>query len=119
MSNLRNNVQLIGNLGKEIELKTTPTGKYVTSFSIATRDAYKNQAGETIEDTQWHNVVAWGKQAELLAKFLKKGSKVYVQGKLMHRSYDDANGVKRYITEVKLNNFELMTQSSAVAKVTS
>jgi len=113
MSSLRNNVQLIGNLGKEIELKTTPSGKYVTTFSIATKEAYKNQAGETIEDTQWHNIVAWGKQAELLSKFLKKGSKVYVQGKLMHRSYDDANGFKRYVTEVKLNNFELMSQLAA------
>jgi len=103
MKNLRNSVQLIGRLGKDPEVKTLDNGNTVASFSIATSDYYKNAAGEKVEDTQWHNVVAWGKKAELVSSYLKKGNEVAIEGKLIHRNYETSNGEKRYVTEVNMN----------------
>jgi len=105
MNNLKNSVQLIGNLGRDVELKTIASGSQVAKITIATNDYYKNNKGETITETQWHNLVAWGKTAELMAKLLKKGSEVAIQGKLMHRSYEDKEGNVRYTSEVKVNEF--------------
>jgi single-strand DNA-binding protein len=106
MKNLRNSVQLIGWLGKDPEVKDFNDRKKA-SFSIATTDSYKNQKGEKVEDTQWHNVVIWGKLAGIAEKYLKKGAEVAVEGKLVHRVYE-ANGEKRYITEININDMVML-----------
>ncbi len=103
MKNLRNSVQLIGRLGKDPEVKQLTSGKTLTTFSIATSDSYKNAQGEKVEDTQWHNMVAWGKTAEIAGEYLKKGKEVAIEGKLIHRSYETSNGEKRYVTEINVN----------------
>jgi len=105
MKSLRNSVQLIGRLGKDPELRTFDSGSQMAAFTLATTDAYKNQKGEKVEETQWHNIVVWGKPAEVVSKYLKKGSEVVLEGRLMHRQYETAAGEKRYITEVNVNDF--------------
>jgi len=96
-----NKVTLIGNLGKDPELSYTPSGVAVAKFSVATGEKWKDQEGNVQEHTEWHNIVAWRKLAEICGQYLKKGSKVYLEGKLQTRSWDDKNtGVKRYTTEV-------------------
>jgi single-strand DNA-binding protein len=95
-----NKVILIGNLGKDPELKYTPSGAAVTNFSIATSERWKDKDGNSQERTEWHNIVLWNRQAEIAKEYLSKGSPVYIEGRLQHRSYDDKEGVKRYITEV-------------------
>lgn len=96
-----NKVTLIGNLGKDPELSYTPSGVAVAKFSVATGERWKDQEGNMQEHTEWHNIVAWRKLAEICGQYLKKGSKVYLEGKLQTRSWDDKNtGVKRYMTEV-------------------
>src|SRR5690554_513441 len=100
MSTLNNKVQLIGNLGAAPEVKTTESGKTMATLSIATTDRYKDSNGEKQENTQWHRVVAWGKTAEIAEKYLKKGSRIAIEGRLNNRSYDDKNGEKKYIPEV-------------------
>jgi single-strand DNA-binding protein len=106
MKSLRNSVQLIGRLGKDPEVKAFEKNKKA-SFTIATTDSYKNQKGEKIEDTQWHNVVIWGKLAGVAEKYLKKGNEVAIEGKLIHRSYE-TNGEKRYITEINVNDLVML-----------
>ncbi|MTI22820.1 single-stranded DNA-binding protein [Fulvivirga sp. RKSG066] len=103
MKNLRNSVQLIGRLGQNPEVKTLENGNTIATFSMATSDHYKNAQGEKVEDTQWHNVVAWGRKAELVSQYLKKGSEVAIEGKLVHRSYETNKGEKKYITEINMN----------------
>ena len=110
MKSLRNNVQLIGHLGKDPEVKKFDSGSMLASFSIATSDTYKNQKGEKITDTQWHNIVVWGKLAEIAAKYLKKGEEVCVEGKLIHRNYETETGEKRYITEISVNDFLMLSK---------
>ncbi|MBT8229668.1 MAG: single-stranded DNA-binding protein [Saprospiraceae bacterium] len=105
MNALRNSVQLVGNLGNEVDLKTLDSGTTVASFPLATNEYYKNAKGEKIQQTQWHNIIAWGKPAELMKSYLSKGSEVMVRGKLTSRSYEDKEGTKRYITEVRVNEF--------------
>ena len=96
-----NKVMLIGNLGKDPELSYTASGVAVAKFSIATNERWKDQEGNVQERTEWHNIIAWRKLAEICGQYLKKGSKVYLEGKLQTRSWDDKNsGVKRYTTEV-------------------
>ena len=107
MKNLRNSVQLIGNIGKDPEVKTFEKSKKA-SFSIATNESYKNQKGEKVEETQWHNVVVWGKLADVVEKYLKKGNEVAIEGKLVHRSYETATGEKRYITEINVNDLLML-----------
>lgn len=107
MKSLRNSVQLIGRLGKDPEVKTFGE-KTKASFSIATSDSYKNQKGEKIEDTQWHNVVIWGKLAGIAEKYLKKGNEVAVEGKLVHRTFETTEGEKRFITEINVNDLVLL-----------
>jgi single-strand DNA-binding protein len=99
-----NKVMLIGNLGKDPELRYTSSGTAVANFSMATSSSYKDQDGNIQERTEWHNIVAWKKLAEITGEYLHKGAKVYVEGQLQTRSYDDKNGVKRYTTEVKIDN---------------
>ena len=100
MNNLRNRVQLIGNLGKNPEIKTLESGIKLAKFSIATNETYKNAKGDKVTDTEWHNIIAWNKTAELAEMFLEKGKEVAIEGKLTTRSWDDENGNKKYITEV-------------------
>jgi single-strand DNA-binding protein len=100
MNTLRNKVQLIGNLGNDPEIINLESGKTLAKFAIATNESYTNTKGEKITDTQWHNVVAWGKTAQIIEKYVTKGKEVAIEGKLTSRSYDDKDGAKRYITEV-------------------
>ncbi len=107
MKSLRNSVQLIGRLGKDPEVKTFGEKKKA-SFSIATSDSYKNAKGEKVEDTQWHNVVIWGKLADVVEKYVKKGQEVVVEGRLVHRDYETDKGEKRYITEINVNDLVML-----------
>ena len=105
---MKNKVQLIGNLGKDPEIKTTDNGKKLARFSVATNEVYRTPSGEKIEDTQWHNLIAWGKVADIAEKFLRKGKEVAVDGKLIHRNYLDKEGKKRTITEIQVNELLLI-----------
>jgi len=115
MNNLKNKVQLIGNLGGDPEVKTMESGKTLAKVSLATSETYKKGSGEKVTDTQWHNLVTWGKTAEFAEKYLKKGQRVAVEGRLVNRSYEDKAGVKRYVSEVVVNEF-LMLSPKAEAK---
>ncbi len=106
MKSLRNSVQLIGRLGKDPDVKVFNERKKAW-FSIATTDTYKNQKGEKVEDTQWHNIVIWGKMAGVAEKYLKKGQEIALEGKLVHRMYEN-NGEKKYITEINVNDFVML-----------
>lgn len=108
MNTLKNKVQLIGNLGNDPEIINLETGKKLAKFSVATNESYKNAQGEKITDTQWHNVVAWGKTADIIEKYATKGKEVAIEGKLTSRSYETKTGEKRYITEVVCNELLLL-----------
>lgn len=110
MNTLRNKVQLIGHVGNAPEILTLESGKKLAKFSIATNESYKNAKGEKITDTQWHNVVAWGKTAELIENYVPKGKEIGVEGKLTSRTYEDKDGVKRYVTEVVCNELLLLSK---------
>jgi len=112
MSNLRNSVQLIGRLGKDPEVRTFDSGRKLATFSIATTDSYKNQKGEKVQETQWHNLVIWGKLADIAGQYLKKGNEVAIQGKLVHRSYETSAGEKKYITEVNVSDMVMLRDKS-------
>jgi single-strand DNA-binding protein len=103
-----NKVTLIGNLGKDPELRYTSSGVAVATFSLATNESWKDQDGNLQDKTQWHNIVAWKKLAEICGEYLKKGSKVYLEGRLQYRTYDDKNGVKKYITEIVLDEMLML-----------
>ena len=109
---LKNKVQLIGHLGNQPEIRNTETGKKLASFSVATNENYRNSKGEKVTETQWHNLVAWGKLADIAEKFLNKGSEVAIEGKLIHRSYSDKEGNKKYSTEVQVNELLLLGSRS-------
>ena len=111
---LKNKVQLIGNVGNAVEIKNTESGKKLARFSIATNESYRNAKGEKVTETTWHNLVAWGKVAELAEKFLLKGTEVVIEGKLTNRSYTDKDGNKKYVSEVQVNEL-LLLGSKAVA----
>ncbi|MCK5401950.1 MAG: single-stranded DNA-binding protein [Flavobacteriaceae bacterium] len=108
MNTLRNKVQLIGNLGNDPEIINLESGKTLAKFSIATNESYKNASGEKVTDTQWHNVVAWGKTAEIIEKYVTKGKEVAIEGKLTTRSYETKEGEKRYVTEVVCNELLML-----------
>jgi single-strand DNA-binding protein len=110
---LKNKVQLIGNLGSNPEIKTLDGGKKLARFSVATNEVYRNTKGEKVTETQWHNLVAWGKVAEIAEKFLTKGSEVAIEGKLMNRTYNDKDGVKKYYTEVQVNELLMLGDKSS------
>jgi single-strand DNA-binding protein len=109
---LKNKVQLIGNLGANPEVKNTENGKKLARFSIATSEKYRNAKGESVSETQWHHVVAWGKVADIVEKYLSKGSEVALEGKLVYRNYNDKEGNKKYITEIQVNELLLLTKAS-------
>lgn len=99
---------IIGRLTKDPEARTTPTGANVTTFSVATNFSWKDQSGNKQDKTEYHNVVAWRKLAEICAQYLKKGSKVYIEGRLQTRSWDDQSGNKRYMTEIIADNMIML-----------
>ncbi len=111
MNTLRNKVQLIGNLGNDPEIITTDSGKKLAKFSIATNESYKDSNGERVTDTQWHNVIAWGKIAEIIESYVTKGKEVAIEGKLINRSWEDKEGNKRYTTEVVCNELLMLGKS--------
>lgn len=108
MNSLRNRVQLIGNPGMDPEIKNLENGAKLAKFSMATNENYKNNKGEKVTDTQWHTIIAWGKTAELVEKYIRKGKEVGVEGKLVTRTYETKEGEKRYVTEVVMNEFLLL-----------
>jgi single-strand DNA-binding protein len=105
MNTLRNSVRLVGNLGMDPEVKSFDNNRKLAKVSIATNETYKNDKGEKITDTQWHNLVAWGSQAKFAEDFLKKGDEIAIEGKLSSRSYVDKDGNKKYVTEIVVNEF--------------
>jgi single-strand DNA-binding protein len=108
MNDLRNRVQLIGRLGMNPEIKETESGRKMARTNIATSDHYTNAKGEKVSETQWHNIIAWGKTAEIMEKYLQKGHEILIEGKLMHRQWTDKEGAKRYFTEVQVNSLLMM-----------
>ncbi len=108
MNSLANRVTLIGNLGKDPETKTTDSGKKITHFTLATNDGYKNSEGERVNETTWHNIVAWNGLADIAGKFLKKGREVAVEGRIVYRTYEDKKGVTKNITEIVLSDLVLL-----------
>ena len=108
MNTLKNKVSLIGNLGFDPEVREIAKGRKVARISVATNDSYRNANGERVTDTQWHTVVAWGRTAEQVERLLRKGTPVALEGRLVHRSYDTKEGIKRYVTEIVMNDFQLL-----------
>lgn len=113
MNALRNKVQLIGNLGNAPEVRTTESGKKLVKFSIATNESYRNAKGEKVTETQWHNIIAWGKVADIAEKYLTKGTEVAIEGKLMNNNYTDKEGNKRYSTEIQVHELLLLGSKPA------
>jgi single-strand DNA-binding protein len=108
MNTLRNKVQLIGNLGNNPEVKALESGRKLAKFSLATSETYKTKAGDKVKETQWYNLVVFGKIASVAEKYLKKGSRVAIEGKLTNRNYTDKNGVIRFVTEVQVNELLML-----------
>ena len=103
-----NKAILLGNLGKDPEIRKLDDGRAVANFSIATSESYKNKSGEKVTNTEWHNVVLWTPLAEIAESYLKKGSQVYIEGKISNRSYEDKEGVKKYISEIVGRDIRLL-----------
>jgi single-strand DNA-binding protein len=110
MNAIKNKVQLIGHLGQSPEIKNIADGKKVANFSVATNESYKNLQGEKVAETQWHNIVAWSKLAEIAEKYLVKGIEVAIEGRLVNRTYTDKQGIKRYVTEILANEILILTK---------
>ena len=108
MSTLRNKVQLIGHVSNDPEIKTFDGGKKLAKLNVATNESYKNDKGEKVEETQWHSLIAWGKTADIIEKYVVKGKEIAIEGKLTHRSYEDKNGEKRYVTEVVIDELLML-----------
>lgn len=107
MKSLKNSVQLIGRLGNDPEVRNFESGKKMASFSLATNETYYNNKGEKVTDTQWHNIVVWGKKVDVVENYLNKGSEIAMEGKLINRSYEK-DGEKKYVTEISLNELHMM-----------
>jgi single-strand DNA-binding protein len=104
-----NKVILIGNLGRDPEVRSTPSGQPVANFSIATNRRWKDRDGNRQEQTEWHNIVCWGRQAEVAGQYLTKGKRIYVEGRLQTRSWEDKqSGEKKYRTEIICENFQML-----------
>jgi single-strand DNA-binding protein len=103
-----NKVILVGNVGKDPELRYTPSGTAVCTFSLATSERFKNKQGEQQERTEWHNIVVWAGLAEVCGKYLAKGKQIYLEGRIQNRSYDDRDGNKRYITEIIASEMQML-----------
>lgn len=111
---LKNKVQLIGNLGAAPEVRNTESGKKLVRFSIATSESYRNTKGERVKETQWHNVIAWGTVADVVEKYLVKGSEIALEGKLIYRNYTDKEGQKKYVTEIQMNEMLMLGSKPSV-----
>ena len=109
-----NKVILIGNLGKDPELRYLPSGQAVTKFSLATGSKWKDKEGQWQDRTDWHNIVAFGKTAEICNEYLKKGSQVYIEGRIQTRSYDDRDGNKKWITEIIAQSMQMLGRKGEV-----
>jgi single-strand DNA-binding protein len=104
-----NKVILIGNLGRDPEVRSTPSGQPVASFTLATSRRWRDKGGAKQEQTEWHNIVVWGKQAEIAGQYLTKGKQVYIEGRLQTRSWEDRqSGEKKYRTEIVCDNFQML-----------
>ncbi len=103
-----NKVILVGNLGQDPEVRYTPSGIAVCNMRLATNEAYRDAEGNLVERTEWHNLVAWGRLAEICSQYLRKGSKVYVEGSLQTRSWEDRDGNTRYTTEIKIREMVML-----------
>ncbi|MBD3403226.1 single-stranded DNA-binding protein [candidate division GN15 bacterium] len=108
-----NKAILVGRLGRDPELRYTPGGRAVASFSIATTERWTGQDGQRNESTTWHNIVAWGRQAEVMKEYLSKGRLVYIEGRIDNRTYDDKEGNKRFTSEVVVQNFQFLESRGA------
>ena len=111
-----NKAMIVGNLTRDPDLRTTPTGKSVCSFGVATNRRWKDQNNNLKEETEFHEVVAWGKPAEIISQFLKKGHKVYIEGRLRTRQWEGQDGVKRQRTEIIMENFIPLTPKGTSAQ---
>ncbi len=114
-----NKAMLIGNVVRDPEMRTTPSGQNVTSFSVATNFVWKDASGQKQEKAEFHNIVAWRRLAEISQQYLKKGSKVYIEGRIQTRSWDDPNGIKRYRTEIVVENMIMLDRAGADAGASS
>ena len=114
MNALKNKVQLIGNVGNAPEVRSTKAGKKFARFSMATNEVYKNANGEKVTETQWHNLIAWEKVADIAEKYLSKGTEVAIDGKLINNNYVDKDGNKKYSTDVHVNELLLMGTKASV-----
>ncbi|HMU70163.1 MAG TPA: single-stranded DNA-binding protein [Chitinophagales bacterium] len=109
MNTLKNKVLLMGRLGQDPEVKTVNGKSKLAKFSLATSETYTNAKGEKVKDTQWHNLIAWGKTAEIIEKYCGKGMEVVVEGKLINHNYTDKQDIKRYVTEIQVNEVVIIT----------
>jgi single-strand DNA-binding protein len=116
MKALKNKVQLIGSLGGEPECKTFGEHGKLAKFSLATSESFKNSKGEKVMETQWHNIVAWGPTATFAEKYLKKGTEIAIEGKLVNRNYTDKSGIKKYTTEVEANEILIIKKVNEESK---
>jgi len=121
MNAIKNRVQLIGHLGSAPDVRETETGKKLAKFSLATNQSYRNANGDKVTETTWHQLIAWGAVADIAEKYLNKGSEVAIEGRLINRSYTDKEGVKKYISEVQVNEMLLLGSKASpkIEEVTS
>jgi single-strand DNA-binding protein len=108
-----NKVILVGRLGKDPEVKHLESGTVMAKFSLATSENFKDRNGEKVEQTEWHNIVVWRKLAEIAEKYLRKGSQVYIEGRIKTRTWDDQDGKKHYMTEIIADNFQMLSSKNA------
>ena len=108
MKNLRNKVQLIGNLGQAPEIVTFENGNKLAKFSLATNETYKNAKGEKQVETQWHNLIAWGKTADIVEKYVKKGQEIAVEGRIIYETYEAKDGTKKHATKIQINELVML-----------
>ncbi len=114
-----NKVIIVGRLGNEPEVKNLGSGQTVTKFSVATSESYPGKDGNTVEKTEWHRIVVWGKLAEICGKYLHKGKQVYVEGKLQSRSWEDPQGVKKYATDIVANTVQFLEKKEGGVSASS
>lgn len=112
MNALRNSVRLLGRLGEEPKVRNLESGKKVANFNLATNEVYRDSNGNKQTETTWHRLVAWGKQAEIAEKYLKKGSEITVEGKLTNRQWEDKQGEKHYSTEIVVNSLLMLDKAA-------
>lgn len=117
MSNsLRNRVSLIGNLGQDPQIRDLENGKKVANFTVATNQGFRNAEGQKVQETTWHNIVAWNGLAETAAKYLRKGREVALEGRIAYRTYEDKQGVTRYVTEIVLSDILFLQSSKGISE---